>query len=123
MEQQAEIIQINISGIDKPGVTSSLTDILARHDAFILDIGQANIHQTLSLGILFKTTTDHSGDIMKDLLLKAYELDINMRSGWLVRAKTATSSLCSDAKLPHDKLPRQPKSSLSRNSISTLFAV
>ncbi|MBQ6691125.1 MAG: phosphoserine phosphatase SerB [Rikenellaceae bacterium] len=79
MEQQAEIIQINISGIDKPGVTSSLTDILARHDAYILDIGQANIHQTLSLGILFKTTADHSGEIMKDLLLKAYELDINIR--------------------------------------------
>ena len=33
-----EIIQINISGEDKPGLTSSLTGILARHDAFILDI-------------------------------------------------------------------------------------
>ena len=30
MEQQAEIIQINIAGEDKPGVTSSLTDLLAR---------------------------------------------------------------------------------------------
>lgn len=79
MEQQAEIIQINISGVDKPGVTSSLTDILARYDAYVLDIGQANIHQTLSLGILYKTTSDRSGEIMKDLLLKAYELDVNIR--------------------------------------------
>ena len=50
MESKIEIIQINISGEDKPGMTSSLTDILARYDAFILDIGQANIHQSLTLG-------------------------------------------------------------------------
>ncbi len=47
MESQVEIIQINIAGKDQPGLTSSLTDILARYDAFILDIGQANIHQSL----------------------------------------------------------------------------
>ena len=46
-----EIIQVNISGYDKPGLTTTLTDILAKHDAFILDIGQANIHQTLILRI------------------------------------------------------------------------
>lgn len=40
-------------------MTSSLTDILARYDAFILDIGQANIHQSLTLGILFMTTSDN----------------------------------------------------------------
>lgn len=74
-----EIIQINISGEDKPGMTSALTDILAKYDAFVLDIGQANIHQTLSMGMLFKTTSDRSGDIMKDLLFKAYELDINIK--------------------------------------------
>ena len=79
MEQQAEIIQINIGGEDKPGVTSSLTDILARYDAYVLDIGQANIHQSLSLGILFKTTSDRSGEIMKELLFKSYELGINIR--------------------------------------------
>ena len=41
MQNNVEIIQINISGEDKPGMTSSLTEILARYDAFILDIGQA----------------------------------------------------------------------------------
>ena len=74
-----EVIQINIHGEDKPGLTSSLTDILARYDAAILDIGQANIHQTLSMGILFKTDSIRSGDIMKDLLFKAYELGIQIR--------------------------------------------
>jgi phosphoserine phosphatase len=74
-----EIIQINISGEDKPGLTSSLTEILARHDAFILDIGQSNIHQSLTLGILFLTTPEKSGQIMKELLFKASEMNINIR--------------------------------------------
>ena len=34
MKNNVEIIQINISGEDKPGMTSSLTEILARYDAF-----------------------------------------------------------------------------------------
>ncbi len=74
-----ELILINISGYDRPGVTSALTDILARHNANILDIGQADIHHSLSLGILFRTTSDRSGDIMKDLLFKAYELNVKIR--------------------------------------------
>ena len=79
MKQKPEIILISISGEDKPGVTSALTEILAKYDAFILDIGQADIHHTLSLGILFKTSGEKSGDILKDLLFKAYELDVNIK--------------------------------------------
>ena len=79
MQNDIEIIQINISGEDKPGMTSSLTEILARYDAFILDIGQANIHQSLTLGILIKTTADKSGFIMKELLFKASELGVMIR--------------------------------------------
>ena len=53
---KVELILMNISGLDRPGVTSALTEILARHDARILDIGQADIHHSLSLGILFRTS-------------------------------------------------------------------
>ena len=74
-----EIIQVNISGDDKPGLTAALTGILAKYDAFILDIGQANIHQTVTLGILFRTTTKLSGFIMKDLLFAASELGVQIR--------------------------------------------
>ncbi len=79
MKSVNEVIQVNIMGDDKPGVTSSLTEILARYDAFILDIGQANIHHTLSLGILFQTTPEKAGFIMKDLLFKASELGTSLR--------------------------------------------
>lgn len=75
----SEIILVTINGEDKPGVTAGLTQVLAKHDAFILDIGQADIHRNLSLGILFKTKEGVSGDILKDLLFKAYELDISIR--------------------------------------------
>lgn len=74
-----EIIQVNISGEDKPGLTTALADILARYDAFILDIGQVSIHSSLTLGMLFSTTRDKSGFIMKDLLFKASELGVQVR--------------------------------------------
>ena len=76
---QLELILINISGQDHPGVTWALSEILAKYDAGILDIGQADIHHTLSLGILIKTTSDVSGNIMKELLFKATELNVTIR--------------------------------------------
>ena len=77
--EDIEIVQVNIFGVDKPGLTTAFTEILARYDAFILDIGQANIHQSLTLGILFRSTKDKSGFIMKDLLFKASELGEQIR--------------------------------------------
>ena len=74
-----ELILINISGSDRPGVTSALTEILAKYDARILDIGQADIHHYLSLGILIRTDSARSGDIMKDLLFRAYDLNVKIR--------------------------------------------
>lgn len=78
-DKKVELLLINISGQDHPGVTASLAGVLARYETLILDIGQADIHHSLSLGILFKTTSDVSGDIMKDLLFTAYELNVNIR--------------------------------------------
>ena len=78
-KSQLELILINISGQDHPGVTSALSEILARYDAGILDIGQADIHHTLSRGILIKTDSAVSGNIMKELLFKASELNVNIR--------------------------------------------
>ncbi len=77
--EKSEIILLNINGEDKPGLTAALTEILARHGAFILDIGQSDIHRNLSLGILFRSKNNISGEIMKDLLFKAYEMDVNIR--------------------------------------------
>jgi phosphoserine phosphatase len=44
---------------------------LANYDAIVLDIGQADIHDTLSLGILFEIQSGStSGPVLKDLLFK-----------------------------------------------------
>jgi phosphoserine phosphatase len=77
--EDSEIILLNIHGDDKPGLTAALTEILAKHGAFILDIGQTDIHRNLALGILFKSMHDNSGEIMKDLLFKAYEMEVTIR--------------------------------------------
>ena len=74
-----ELILIRISGLDRPSLTASITEILSGYDVDIMDIGQADIHSTLSLGILFKCCEKDSGNIMKDLLFKASELGINIR--------------------------------------------
>ena len=74
-----ELTLIRITGIDRPGLTASVTEILSKYDVTILDIGQADIHQTLSLGILFKSKDTESGNIMKELLFKASELGVNIR--------------------------------------------
>ena len=80
MEGSKEVILINITGQDRPGVTSALTSILAQYKASILDIGQAVIHDHLSLGILFEVPTEsESAPILKDLLFKAYELGVGIK--------------------------------------------
>ena len=68
-----EILLINVSGEDKPGVTSAITSVLARYQADILDVGQAVIHDTLALGIL--VALDASADT-KDVLLEEIQASI-----------------------------------------------
>lgn len=77
--QNTELILIRITGEDRPGLTASLTEILAKYDVTILDIGQADIHNTLSLGILFKTKEEYSGNVMKELLFKGSSLGVTIR--------------------------------------------
>ncbi len=74
-----ELILIRITGEDRPGLTASIMEILARYDVDIQDIGQADIHSTLSLGILIRVEENNSGRVMKDLLFKASEMSVNIR--------------------------------------------
>lgn len=78
MDEKKEQILVRITGRDRPGLTASVMEILARYDAQILDIGQADIHSTLSLGILMRLDERNSGQVMKELLFKASELGVNI---------------------------------------------
>jgi len=73
-----EQIIVRITGQDRPGLTASVMGILAKYDTQVLDIGQADIHSTLSLGILIRVDDQHSGQVMKELLFKASELGVNI---------------------------------------------
>ncbi|MFW5836516.1 MAG: phosphoserine phosphatase SerB [Desulfovibrionaceae bacterium] len=75
-----EIFLVTISGQDRKGLTSSLTGLLAGYGVNILDIGQAVIHRHLTLGMLLEIPEGASSEpILKDLLFKAYELNLNVR--------------------------------------------
>lgn len=73
-----EQIVANITGSDQPGLTTSIMSILAKYDATVLDIGQADIHNSLSLGVMFRIDEQNSGHVMKELLFKATELGVNI---------------------------------------------
>ncbi|SDT96607.1 phosphoserine phosphatase SerB [Halopseudomonas salegens] len=74
------IVLINITGPDRPGLTAAITGLLARAQVNILDIGQAVIHDTLSFGILVEMH-DSAGlsDVLKDVLFRGYEMDQQVR--------------------------------------------
>lgn len=78
MKAVRELILINITGSDRAGLTAQLMDILARYEAEILDIGQSDIHHNLSLGILIKTDSKRSGDILKALLFKTNDMKVQV---------------------------------------------
>ena len=73
-----EQILVRITGKDRIGLTASIMAILAKYDAQILDMGQADIHSTLSLGILMRIDDQHSGQVMKELLFKTTELGVQI---------------------------------------------
>ena len=60
------ILLINVFGEDKPGVTSAITEVLSRYDVSLLDIGQAVIHDQLSLAILAALPSQVNIDLVTD---------------------------------------------------------
>ncbi|MFC0711894.1 phosphoserine phosphatase SerB [Azorhizophilus paspali] len=75
-----EIVLINLTGPDRPGLTASVTGALARCGAGILDIGQAVVHDILSFGILVEVPAGSELSILqKELLLVAHGLGQQVR--------------------------------------------
>lgn len=76
-----ELMLVRITGLDRPGLTAEIMDILSAYDVHIQDIGQAVIHATLSMGILIRVDEERSGKVMKELLFKTSELGVNIKFG------------------------------------------
>jgi phosphoserine phosphatase len=61
-------------------LTAELTSTLARHRIRVLDIGQAVVHESLSLGILIEVPADSSVAALKaELIARAHELNLQVR--------------------------------------------
>lgn len=76
-----EPILISITGMDRPGITSSVTQLLAGYDVNVLDIGQSVIHDALSLGMLIQIPEKIDNDqiVLNAIQNKINELDLNIR--------------------------------------------
>ena len=76
----SELVLINVSGRDKPGLTSEITGIMGRYQVRILDIGQAVIHDYLTWGILIEIPDQSkSSPVIRDLLFRLHALDLQVR--------------------------------------------
>ena len=72
------IFLINISGEDKPGVTASVTGLLAGFGVDVLDIGQAVIHDYLSLGVLVELPGSYEA-VLEELHAQIRNLGLSAR--------------------------------------------
>jgi len=74
-----EIVLINITGRDRKGLDSKFTKILAEYDVSVLDIGQAVIHEHISLGILAEIPVkENFAALYKDVLYAGHKMDLSI---------------------------------------------
>jgi len=75
----SEVILINITGRDRKGLDAKFTGILAEYDVNILDIGQAVIHEHISLGILAEIPNPKNySSIFKDMLFEGHNMGLKV---------------------------------------------
>jgi phosphoserine phosphatase len=75
-----EILLITVSGEDQRGLTASITSILAEHEVNVLDIGQAVIHDTLSLGVLLEVpSAEHRSQVVEALQSLVANFGLSLR--------------------------------------------
>lgn len=76
----SEIVLLNVSGEDQPGLMAMLTSTLARYQVRVLDVGQAVIHDELNVGLLVQVLdAEQVADVMRDLELEARGFGITLR--------------------------------------------
>lgn len=74
-------ILISITGLDRPGITANITQILADFHTSVLDIGQSVIHDALSLGMLIQVQNPETdpGAVKSALSDAVQRMGLNIR--------------------------------------------
>lgn len=76
----SEVVLIRVSGLDRPGITAALANVLGRYGVNVLDIGQAVIHNHLAWGMLVQLPPEAANSpVFKELMFTAHELDLDIR--------------------------------------------
>jgi phosphoserine phosphatase len=76
----SKAVLLHFSGHDHPGLTAEITRTLARHHIGILDIGQAVVHESLSLGILIEVPPEERLTALRaELTSRAHELQLHVK--------------------------------------------
>jgi phosphoserine phosphatase len=74
-----QLILINVSGNDHPGITSELMKVIVKGKHRIADMGQSVTHGLLSLSILVDIGKNTDGSsLLKDLLFEAKRLKVDL---------------------------------------------
>ena len=75
-----EIILISLLGPDQPNQFTRLMQVLSVHSLQILDVGQAVIHNQLTLGIVVSSDDQTATALaMKDILILAHDIGLTVR--------------------------------------------
>lgn len=75
----SEVVLISITGRDRKGLDAKFTGILAAYNVNILDIGQAVIHEHISLGILAEIPdSENYSSIFKDMLYEGHNMGLDV---------------------------------------------
>jgi len=79
MPNTTEIFLLNLTGRDHPGLLATITGVLAESEVNVLDIGQAVIHDHISLGLLVELPQDRPvTGVIKELLYAAHQQEVQV---------------------------------------------
>jgi phosphoserine phosphatase len=78
---EKKLLMVTVSGPDRPGITATLTRVLAEHRVEIVDIEQASLQNML--GLYFLLDLSRSGEsqdsVIKDLLFEASRMNLTLQ--------------------------------------------
>lgn len=80
MKEGKNLLMVNVSGQDQPGITATLVRVLVEHNVEVVDIEQASLQNLLGLYLLLDLSkaSDSKDSVIKDLLFEASKLNLTL---------------------------------------------
>lgn len=86
---EENLLTIDLSGPDRPGILAALAEVLQRHHIEILDIQQASLQKNMGLHLLLRLGAQSQSEesALKDLLFESHRLNLTPRFQTLAPAE------------------------------------